>query len=236
MQRLHLPSRRSYFRSKETFNVGFFDKASRNWETAWQLNLTPWDLKGGVTPPLKEIFDKPPNFEISYLSKRRALVPGCGSGYDCAFLAELGFQSVTGLDISSTAIQIAQENTKSLNLSHLQFEVADFFHYQPSEPFDFIFDYLFFAALDPPCRLSWAKSMTQLLRPSTGLLVTLIFPLKQLKDDANTGPPYPVLLTDYQQYLQQIDQRWSLLNIQEPKTSIKPRKDRELLAYWALKE
>ena len=61
-----------------------------SWEDAWREGRTGWDA-GAPAPPL-----------LDYLQERdgqgrRALVPGCGSGYDAFALAEAGW-TVQGLD------------------------------------------------------------------------------------------------------------------------------------------
>lgn len=200
----------------------FFDQASRDWDKAWQMNLTPWDLKGTVTPPLKQLFDESSSqITNGSFSGKHALVPGCGSGYECSYLASLRYQSVTGLDISPTAIQFATENIKNSDPQkklpgNLKMEVADFFKYEAPEghKYDFIFDYLFFAALDAPLRSRWADSMTRLLAPQRGYLATLIFPLAPPNISAEErakGPPYPVSIEDYHAEL--TSDKWELVSI-----------------------
>ncbi len=74
-------------------NFSFFEKANKNWETAWVQKLTPWDT-GQVSRPLEaELQSKSlviPKRMGTSESLSRALVPGCGSGYDCQFLGEIG--------------------------------------------------------------------------------------------------------------------------------------------------
>ena len=175
----------------------FFDKADRDWDKAWQMGLTPWDLKGTVVPALKQTVEEkeiitPSNFH-------NVLIPGCGSGYECLYMKEKGFSSVTGLDLSSTAINRARQ-LAATKQSSVCFEVADFFTYQGNKPYDFIFDYLFFSALEPSIRHKWAKSMSNLLLPKRGILATLIFPLKE-PNHSQDGPPFPVSLDDYKEQL-----------------------------------
>jgi SAM-dependent methyltransferase len=203
--------------------VNFFDQASRDWDKAWKMQLTPWDLKGTVTPPLRELFevsDSTLNLISNNFHGQHALVPGCGSGYDCAYLASQGYESVLGLDISPTAIAVAQDNVRAQASSlpaNLSFEVADFFSFSPPrEKFDFIFDYLFFAALDPVLRAKWAASMTRIIKPQTGVLATLVFPLLSPNmsiEDKQKGPPYPVSLEDYKNVLP--SDSWEIVHINE---------------------
>lgn len=186
--------------------VSLFDKAGRNWDTAWQTELTPWDLKA-PTPALVDFIKDP----FIKLKSKHALIPGCGSGHDCLLLANNGFQNVVGLDLSSTAIDIAKDLAKQETLTNIEYKVANFFEYRANRPLDFIFDYLFFAAIDPPERLNWASSMESLLEKEFGVLATLIFPLATEKDDRTVGPPYPVSLEDYQAVLK--PSNWEIIRI-----------------------
>jgi methyl halide transferase len=171
-------------------NSSFFDKVDRNWEAAWSQNLTPWET-GTVSRPLQDEFERK---QFQFPSNiNRALIPGCGSGHDCQYLASQGFTEVIGLDLSPTAIKHCQATRQAPNLT---FECADFFQYQNGK-FDFIFDYLFFSALDPSMRGDWAQAMNNLLQPKTGILFTLIFP-NVITADKTIGPPYHVDPSDYQ--------------------------------------
>lgn len=190
-------------------HFSFFDAANRDWEKTWQMKLTPWDLKGTVTPPLVDVIQR----GVVDPKGKRALVPGCGTGYDCRFLRESGFDEVHGLDLSPTAIAAALTFLQQQPVNGVDFFVADFFKFETNNKYDFIFDYLFFAALDPPLRESWAKSMQRLLMPKRGVLATLIFPLKQRHEDASKGPPYPVLLEDYEDVLKPL--KFECTNIEE---------------------
>jgi methyl halide transferase len=178
--------RRAHIRS-----LSFFDQVNRNWEAAWSQKVTPWET-GKISKPLEVEFEK--FFQFS-TEPQRALVPGCGSGYDCQYLASKGFSEVIGLDLSQTAIKLCQENVVNSS-SNLKFQCANFFEYQNGH-FDFIFDYLFFSALDPSMRKQWAHSMQTLLKPNTGVLFTLIFPHVP-NSDKSIGPPFHVDLSDYQ--------------------------------------
>lgn len=230
--------------------VNFFEKASRDWDKAWIMQLTPWDLKGTITPPLRDIFEPTVISHIQPPSdQQHVLVPGCGSGYDCDYLASLGYGSVLGLDISPTAISFAEDNirkkraaaTNSLKLpSNLSFQAADFFTFEAPkhvQNYHFIFDYLFFAALDLPLRPLWAASMARLLKPQSGVLATLIFPLAPADmpmEEKLKGPPYPVTLADYQAVLPA--KEWEIIHINENVNSIKPRLGREQMVLWKLKQ
>ena len=173
--------------------LSFFDKADRSWEKAWSQNLTPWDT-GNFCKPL---VDEVKSGAITIATPSRALVPGCGSGHDCFFLHESGFSEVIGLDLSQTAIDVCNATTlyPAYAKESIKFECADFFSYENGK-FDFVFDYLFFSALDPDLRGQWATSMARQLTPHRGRLFTLMFPVDGSKGSKD-GPPYNVHPDDY---------------------------------------
>ncbi|KAH6635909.1 S-adenosyl-L-methionine-dependent methyltransferase [Chaetomium tenue] len=146
----------------------------------------------------------------------RALVPGCGRGYDVVMLALHGFDAV-GLEVSQTAVNAARayaeaelSDPSAYNFADendekgratcqpgtVSFVCGDFFQrdwetgcFAPGDDggFDLIYDYTFLCALLPEMRKDWAQRMQELVRP-TGVLVCLEFPLyKDLKAD---GPPW----------------------------------------------
>ena len=85
------------------------------WEKLWQNNFMPWD-RGAPNPALVDIINQHKNLfgESSSESsdgtktKKRALVPGCGRGYDVMLLASFGYDAV-GVDGSETAVKAAQK-------------------------------------------------------------------------------------------------------------------------------
>mmetsp|Transcript_27092 Transcript_27092/g.50651 ORF Transcript_27092/g.50651 Transcript_27092/m.50651 type:complete len:232 (+) Transcript_27092:61-756(+) len=132
------------------------------------------------------------------LPKGRALVPGCGRGYDVTFLASTD-RSVLGLDIADKAVDTARARAQALvdddsveftaqQLSQVEFSAVSFFDLpsdQDRDKFNLIYDYTFLCAMAPSLRQRWAEQMSALLLPG-GELVTLIFPICDKPD----GPPY----------------------------------------------
>ncbi|EQC25600.1 hypothetical protein SDRG_16531 [Saprolegnia diclina VS20] len=196
---------------------GFFDKVGRDWETAWTQQVTPWELQG-VNPSFVE--------GLAHVEKRggRALVPGCGSGYDILHLQKQGW-AATGLDISPTAVAKARAVVGD------NVRVTDFFNYSEPEPFDLVYDYLFFAAIEPEMRGRAAAQFKALLHPTSGVLLTLLFPyVAEHGAMRKAGPPYELSLQDYKAILEPAG--LTLQATIEPSNSIKPRRGRELLAIW----
>jgi SAM-dependent methyltransferase len=84
------------------------------WNDLWADNFSPWDrgapspalidlLAAGTDPDGKALFSASPEGR-----RKRALVPGCGRGYEVLLLAAAGYDAV-GLDASSVAIKAAKE-------------------------------------------------------------------------------------------------------------------------------
>lgn len=163
------------------------DKA---WEQLWQEDITPWDAKG-VTPVISHLL------EHNKLREGKILVPGCGAGYDVVAMAS-PTRHVTGLDISSTALQQAQVIAeKSHHAEFAAFHKGDFFAYTPPSKFDVIFDYTFFCAIEPSLYERWAEKMAELLA-ADGELITLMSPLDTGHEG---GPPYSVSQEAYERVL-----------------------------------
>lgn len=87
-----------------------------------------WDEYCGQAPDfetfcLKQFLDEMfARYEFTD-DRGRALEVGCGTGPICCYLAKKGFE-VEGIDISSTAIDIAREQAKAFGLS-IRYRVAD---------------------------------------------------------------------------------------------------------------
>ena len=83
------------------------------WNALWEAGCTPWD-RGGPSLALRDaLLEEPHLFPDHRPSgegtrrKKRALVPGCGRGYDVLLLADLGYD-VVGLEVSPTALDEAR--------------------------------------------------------------------------------------------------------------------------------
>ncbi|KAH6756048.1 S-adenosyl-L-methionine-dependent methyltransferases superfamily protein [Perilla frutescens var. hirtella] len=200
------------------FQQVFHSSSTNSWDKCWEEGLTPWDL-GSPTPVLVHLHN------TGSLPKGRALVPGCGSGYDVMAIA-CAERHVVGLDVSDNAIQNAIElSSGSPNTDHFTFLKKDFFTWCPDQLFDLIFDYTFFCAIEPGLRLLWARKMSDLLTPD-GELITLIYPI----DDHEGGPPFRVSVADYEEVLHPIG--LVATHISDNELAIAPRKGREKLGRW----
>ncbi|HJL17393.1 MAG TPA: methyltransferase domain-containing protein [Sandaracinaceae bacterium LLY-WYZ-13_1] len=154
------------------------------WEKAWREGRTGWDA--GASPPvLEELVRR------GELPAGRALVPGCGAGYDVFTLATEE-RRVVGLDLAPTAARRfeALREARGVPAERASIVVEDFFAYEPEAPFDVVWDYTFLCAIDPSVRADWARKVESLLAPE-GELVTLIFPAVD-EPPRGEGPPHPL--------------------------------------------
>jgi SAM-dependent methyltransferase len=108
------------------------------------------------------------------------LIPGCGSGWEARYLADLGWD-VTALDFSAEAIAAARVNLgpHADRLVH-----ADYFKFDAGEAFDVVYERTFLCALP---RRMWPKYATRtaaLLRPGALLVGFFFF------SDEPKGPPF----------------------------------------------
>ena len=189
-----------------------------DWQKAWREGRTPWDA-GGSPPALRSLLTR------NLVPSGRILVPGCGAGYDLATLARED-REIIGVDLSEDARDAFVRSHRALP-GRVVYEVVDFFAYDPGEPFDFVWDYTFFCALDPEERPRWADAMARMLN-SSGTLATLLFPFEDPLSDRE-GPPWPVnagLVADL------LDETFEAIEVPEVERSHRGREGRERLALW----
>ena len=193
------------------------------WDKMWKHSITPWNRDEPNPALVDAINDKSDLFGSPFKEKdgekirKKALVPGCGKGYDVLLFSSLGYDS-HGLDASPTAVEEArkllleQGKEQHYPIKNIQdgrgdvkFIVADFFkddflfqtHSTNSDrTFDLIYDYTFLCALPPSLRPRWAARMSQLLSPD-GRLICLEYPLG--KDPKRGGPPHGLQHELYEQ-------------------------------------
>ncbi|KAJ5295741.1 S-adenosyl-L-methionine-dependent methyltransferase [Penicillium antarcticum] len=185
------------------------DDHSAAWSNLWDTdNSDMWD-RGKPSPALIDALEQNQDTFNPITAdgrRKRALVPGCGKGYDVVMLALHGFDAY-GLDVSSKGVSVAEEyagkelqSPQPYNFGaegtarergNVSFIEGDFFKskWEDGRKFDLIYDYTFLCALHPTNRREWASRMADLLLPG-GLLICLEFPL--FKDLSLPGPPWPL--------------------------------------------
>lgn len=83
------------------------------WDAMWQQKVTPWD-RSEPNPALIDALNEKSDILGSSTEggdanrRKKALVPGCGRGYDVLLLASHGYDAY-GLDVSQTAIDACRE-------------------------------------------------------------------------------------------------------------------------------
>lgn len=143
------------------------------WCKRFGEGVTPWDA--GRVPGDFAAF-------VAARAPQATLIPGCGSAWEAAFLAERDWP-VAALDFSPTAIERARA---VLGAAPVELVCADFFTWQPATPPALIYERAFLCALPRKLWADWARRVAELL-PAGGLLAGYFFVCEQLK-----GPPFGI--------------------------------------------
>ncbi|MDB5771299.1 MAG: SAM-dependent methyltransferase, partial [Burkholderia sp.] len=80
------------FENRDPSSPGF-------WTERFEQRFTPWD-RGGVPVALQQFVAAAPKPLVT-------LIPGCGVGYEAAYLSEMGWD-VTAIDFSPAAVAAAR--------------------------------------------------------------------------------------------------------------------------------
>lgn len=145
------------------------------WDQRYASGKTPWDQRG-VPGSLCDYLNRTPVVG-------RALVPGCGSGYEIKSFHERGWP-VLGLDFSATAVAQAQRELGPLGPL---VRVGDFF--APAADlagFSLVYERTFLCALPPELHAPYARRMAELIAPG-GVLCGFFF-----LGPEDEPPPHPL--------------------------------------------
>lgn len=179
------------------------------WENRYQNQQTGWDI-GYASTPLKTYIDQLSNKNLNIL------IPGAGFGYEAQYLINEGFENVTVIDLSKSALNRLKESSSQTHSIH--FIEGNFFDHYGS--YDLIIEQTFFCALQPELRPDYAKKCSELLKPN-GKCAGLLFDFP-LTDD---GPPFGGSLREYKQLFSEY---FSIKTLERCYNSIKPRDGKEL--------
>lgn len=150
---------------------GFWDSRYRSGEMAWDL--------GAPSPPFVRLH------QDGVIAPCRVAVPGCGTGWEVAWLARHGYQ-VTGIDFAPGAIAACKARLVAEGL-RADLVRADLFDLP--EPlagaFDLVLEQTCFCAIEPARRPDYVRATGRLLRPG-GRLVGLFYAC-----EGSDGPPFP---------------------------------------------
>jgi|SRR5579864_591105 len=142
------------------------------WEKRFREGFTPWDA-GKAPASLERFLQHEPRGQ-------RALIPGCGSGYEVRAFAEASFE-VTAIDFTPAAVERAQQVLGPLAG---RVRLADFFEFDPGDPFDLVYERAFLCALPRRIWPRYAPRAADLLRPGGRLAGFFYF------ESGERGPPF----------------------------------------------
>ena len=145
------------------------------WSKRFGEGVTPWDA--GKAPAAFA------DFIVRQPAPLNTLIPGCGSAWEAAHLAELGWP-VTALDFSPAAVAVARE---VLGNAAVDLVCADFFTFLPRRPYQLLYERAFLCALPRKLWADWGRRVAALLPPG-GLLAGFFFVC-----DWPKGPPFGIL-------------------------------------------
>jgi SAM-dependent methyltransferase len=116
---------------------------------------------------------------------RRAVVVGCGLGYDAEFIAGCGFDT-TGFDISATAVRTARQRHPG---SRVDYTTADLLQLPADwlQAYDLVFESNTLQALPEPPRALAIASVGRLVAPGGTLLAIA---RAREPDEPDHGPPW----------------------------------------------
>lgn len=83
---------------------------SSKWDDLWKEGFYPWD-RGFPSPALVDLLAERRDLFPASQGRKKALVPGCGKGYDVLLLSSWGYDAY-GLDVSDKALEIARQTQK----------------------------------------------------------------------------------------------------------------------------
>jgi 2-polyprenyl-3-methyl-5-hydroxy-6-metoxy-1,4-benzoquinol methylase len=124
-----------YYEMHEEVYKDLKDKGYVSWDKEKKaVDLFHHDINIALDKNLSNYFPK--------IKNQKALDLGTGTGTVALYLAKQGFE-VTGYDMSSTAIELANKNAKSLGIE-ADFEVKDIYTSDASTKYDLVIDSSFF--------------------------------------------------------------------------------------------
>ncbi|KAJ2785765.1 hypothetical protein H4R18_000311 [Coemansia javaensis] len=201
---------------------------SQIWDRLWGAGQTRWD-KGEVSPALRQLIEE----KRWALPPGRAIVPGCGRGYDALFLAAPG-RHVVGADLSPVAVAAATRlrDESGVPADRVEFREMDFFAFDvPEGGYHVAYDYTFLCALHPSMRPAWGARFAEIMAPG-GHLIALMYPLSKDEADRDRGPPFLLCEADYHALL---DANFELVHIDPECKTHGDRAGQEIITVWRRK-
>lgn len=153
------------------------------WQERFEKKETGWD-RGAVSPQLIAWFD------AGVLTPCRVAVPGCGSGWEVAELVRRGFD-VVAIDYTTAAIERTHAHLLSKGLT-AEVVQANVLTYQPTEPFDAIYEQTCLCAIHPDHWVEYAGQLRKWLKPEGTLFAAFMQMVRApaVEQGLIVGPPY----------------------------------------------
>lgn len=165
-----------------------------DWEGRYREGKTAWD-RGETSPALTHWLAE------GLVPAARVLVPGCGHGHEIAELIRAGCD-VTAVDIASQPVQSLTDDLAGLGL-RAEVVQADLLHWQPTAPFDAVYEQTCLCALDPPYWSEYEQRLASWLVPG-GTLLALF-----MQTGREGGPPFDCRLQDMRSLFDGARWEWS---------------------------
>ncbi len=188
------------------------------WDNLYESGEVNWDLKS-PNPVFKSLIEKG-----EFIQPCSILITGSGKGYDAVAAAKAGY-AVTAVDFSQKAVSHSKELAKKENTS-IRVLQADVFKLREilDEPFDAVYEYTTFCAINPLRREEFAEEISSLIRPG-GKFISVMFPV----DGRTGGPPFNIdVIEFYKLFSRFLRLDFSTRDI----NSVKPRKGKEILQIY----
>lgn len=214
---------------------------NKEWIERWEKEDTPWNHASADTllfEAYAELLQK-----NSHLSQSQVFVPLCGNSRSIRFFYDKG-HSVYGLDLVADALErIQSEDFPELDFSKeeegervvfraegLTLLAADFFTFEISTTFGFIYDRASLVALEPHQRVRYVEKLRRLLSP-TALLYLVTF---EYEEGDTPMPPFSVPRSEVEELYAGFDvQECVRKKIENPREDMlgASEKQPELVAY-----
>jgi SAM-dependent methyltransferase len=143
------------------------------WDERFAQGFMPWD-RGGVPEQLRAF--------VAASRPLATLIPGCGTGYELAYLREAGWDA-TAIDFAPVAVANAKAAAGQWAGDIVE---ADFFACTPATPLGLIYERAFLCAMPRAMWPQVAARWAALLAPGTLLAGYFFF------DDVVKGPPFGI--------------------------------------------
>lgn len=146
-----------------------------DWEARFRAERTPWER-----PSLNPAFV---TWRASgALAPCRIMLPGAGRSGEPLALAREGFD-ITVVDLSPTAADVQRVRLQAAGLPGAVVQ-ADLLEWQPSEPFDAVYDQTCLCALPPPVLPDYVAQLHRWLLPGGRLFILF------MQSEREGGPPF----------------------------------------------